>query len=195
MALNAPNALPILLFKTSKTYLLSDGSILSRVVLAGPLRVVRYRPLPLGELLGVGLRVLLVGRHFVLLWSLVLVGGDGDGDGSRNHCVVPSCPAARTDSCSARLRQPRRQKMDRAAPPEHHCLTKHQTQKHVDSAAHHLQGWPVRAYCERIRYFLSRFTRLIYNQRGNGNQQTVKAAPTPGYVYLYQGDDGLLATP
>jgi hypothetical protein len=41
--------------------------------------VVRYRPLPLGELLGGGLRVLLFGRHFVSLWSLVLVGGVGDG--------------------------------------------------------------------------------------------------------------------
>ena len=62
-----------------RTYLLGDGDVLSRVVLAGLLRVVRYRPLPLGELLGGGLRVLLFGRHFVSLWSLVLVGGVGDG--------------------------------------------------------------------------------------------------------------------
>jgi hypothetical protein len=65
MTLIAPNAIPILLFITSRTYLLSDGSVVSRVVLAGLLRVVRYRPLPLGELLGGGLRVLLFGRHFV----------------------------------------------------------------------------------------------------------------------------------
>jgi 26S proteasome regulatory subunit N13 len=28
-------------------------------------------------------------------------------------------------------------------------------------------------------------------QRGEGNQQTVQPVPTPGYVYLYQGEDGL----
>lgn len=50
-----------------RTYLLGDGDVLSRVVLAGLLRVVRYRPLALGELLGRGFGV----RHFELLVSLV----------------------------------------------------------------------------------------------------------------------------
>ena len=52
------------------TYLLGDGDVLSRVVLAGLLRVVRYRPLALGELLGRGFGV----RHFELLVSLVSPG-------------------------------------------------------------------------------------------------------------------------
>ena len=80
--MNVSNANALLLFHhdllLSQTYLLGDSNVLSRVVLAGLLRVVRYRPLPLGELLGGGLRVLLCGRHFVSLWSLVLVGGVGD---------------------------------------------------------------------------------------------------------------------
>lgn len=53
-----------------RTYLLGDGDVLSRVVLAGLLRVVRYRPLALGELLGRGFGV----RHFELLVSLVSPG-------------------------------------------------------------------------------------------------------------------------
>lgn len=53
-----------------RTYLLGDGDVLSRVVLAGLLRVVRYRPLALGELLGLGVGV----RHFELLVSLVALG-------------------------------------------------------------------------------------------------------------------------
>ena len=53
-----------------RTYLLGDGDVLSRVVLAGLLRVVRYRPLALGELLGRGFGV----RHFEMLVSLVSPG-------------------------------------------------------------------------------------------------------------------------
>jgi hypothetical protein len=43
------------------THLLEDGDVRSRVVLARLLRVVRYRPLALGELLGRGFGV----RHVV----------------------------------------------------------------------------------------------------------------------------------
>ncbi|KAH9882113.1 hypothetical protein J1614_001285 [Plenodomus biglobosus] len=54
-----------------KTYLLGNSDVVRRIVLARLLRVVRYRPLPLGELLGGGVRVLFVGRHFDVLLSLV----------------------------------------------------------------------------------------------------------------------------
>jgi hypothetical protein len=74
-----------------RTYLLGDGDVLSRVVLAGLLRVVRYRPLALGELLGLGVGV----RHFELLVSLVALGRSQlEGSKSkRSKCVPPrTCP-------------------------------------------------------------------------------------------------------
>jgi hypothetical protein len=67
-----------------RTYLLGDGDVLSRVVLAGLLRVVRYRPL---ALVGV--------RHFELLVSLVALGRSQlEGSKSkRSKCVPPrTCP-------------------------------------------------------------------------------------------------------
>lgn len=78
---NARPVLPSLPLQTvlspEWTYLFGDSDILGRVVLASPLRVVRYRPLALGELLVGGLRVLLFGRHFVSLLSLVALGSWG----------------------------------------------------------------------------------------------------------------------
>jgi hypothetical protein len=110
--------------RLSQTYLLGDGDVLSRVVLAGLLAVVRYRPLPLGELLGGGLRVLLCGRHFVSLWSLVLVGGVGDG---RIFVKSSVCQAVQSIRVTGPSIIPGRSEFPAALPPapprklEHHC--------------------------------------------------------------------------
>lgn len=153
VAVNAPSTPAVLLFRAnhrlSRTYLLGDSNVLSRVVLAGLLRVVRYRPLPLGELLGGGLRVLLFGRHFVSLWSLVLVGGVGDGIDFREFECVPSCPIDtrdRAESCS--VGYVTRVELAacgdaRGTAAEHHCPNTDTHRRHVYPTAHHLQGRPV----------------------------------------------------
>lgn len=124
--------------------------------------MVRYRPLPLGELLGGGFGVLFVGRHFDTLLSLVTLElFDVQREFRLTRCALDSRQAHHAVWAVAKQHGPidspgpayvmahHRRSLSVAAPPYcplslSTCYTPHHN--HVDPTVDNVQGRPVRSH-------------------------------------------------